>query len=187
MRTRHIYALTQVCKSTRQMAQKLTVLGGTLGSWGCSKAFSFSVILQDHFPENTLLLDSIHCIVVEHLNLKPSPTLCTALVRIWDGEDDLSVMLMKMMEMLVVMVVVVISTLYTAFDHSPLAPLAWVASFLPPEEFLTFQPFTKINFNINSSTLSSGEAIVEMNFGFCENSTQLEGGRLILHIPISEF
>ena len=78
---------------------------------------------------------------------------------------------MKMMEMLVVMVVVVISTLYTAFDHSPLAPLAWVASFLPPEEFLTFQPFTTIIFNINSSTLSSGEAIVEMNFGFATNIT----------------
>ena len=157
--------------------------------WGLgasSKAFSFSASSSRSLSGKTLLLDSIHCIVVEHLNLKPSPTLYTALVRIWDGEDDLSVMLMKMMEMLVVMMMA-FSTLYTAFDHSPLAPLAWVASFLPPEEFLTFQPFTTIIFNINSSTLSSGEAIVEMNFGFCENSTQLEGGRLILHIPISEF
>lgn len=67
--------------------------------WGLgasSKAFSFSASSSRSLSGKTLLLDSIHCIVVEHLNLKPSPTL------------------------------------YTAFDHSPLAPLAWVASFLPP-------------------------------------------------------
>ena len=113
------------------------------------KHFLFPQILQVHFPENTSLLDSIHCILVEHLNLKPSPTLCTALVRIRDGEDDLSVMLMKMMELLVVMMMT-FSTLYTAFDHSPLAPLAWVAAFLPPEQFLTLAPFTMIIFNINT-------------------------------------
>lgn len=93
------------------------------------KHFLFPQVLQDHFPENTLLLDSIHCIVVEHLNLKPSPTL------------------------------------YTAFDHSPLAPLAWVASFLPPPSPVNLPQSPQSLFPSSCLFLSHCRLLLFVSFG----------------------